>query len=102
MHREKELQATIQQLQSRLATLGQELASCQEAHVALRQQCELRGLDVGQGSKAELADTDPAAEVTTRALTPQRAVPSWPRVRNVGAKAPQGNFRACCAARRSD
>eukprot|EP00045_Choanoeca_perplexa_P000814 m.16308 g.16308 ORF g.16308 m.16308 type:complete len:153 (-) comp10561_c0_seq17:307-765(-) len=60
---EKELQATIQQLKSRVTLLGQELASCREAHVALRQQCEVRGLDVGQGSKAELSDVDPSAEV---------------------------------------
>eukprot|EP00045_Choanoeca_perplexa_P000811 m.16218 g.16218 ORF g.16218 m.16218 type:complete len:218 (-) comp10561_c0_seq1:54-707(-) len=59
---EKELQATIQQLKSRVTLLGQELASCREAHVALRQQCEVRGLDVGQGSKAELSDVDPSAE----------------------------------------
>jgi hypothetical protein len=71
-HREKELQATIHQLQSSLGSLQHELTSCREAHVALRQECELRGLDVGQGTKAELSETSPPVEVRLQLLSARR------------------------------
>ena len=64
LSREKEQRAEQARLQRDIDCLNTECSRLHEAHRALREQCEMRHIDVGPAARSELTELDEDAEVS--------------------------------------